>query len=77
MTGRNRVWIARRTLPWPIALLHVTFWFMVGVARAPKGDCRASYLRGWWSGWRGRIEHRPIRWSTVWKLTRLGRPPVI
>jgi GT2 family glycosyltransferase len=77
MTGRNRVWIARRTLPWPIALLHVTFWLVVGAARAPKGDCRAGYLRGWRSGWRDRIEHRPIRWSTVWKLTRLGRPPVI
>jgi GT2 family glycosyltransferase len=77
MTGRNRVWIARRTLPWPIALLHVAFWLVVGAARAPKGDCRAGYLRGWRSGWRDRIEHRPIRWSTVWKLTRLGRPPVI
>ena len=77
MTGRNRVWIARRTLPWLVAFAHVTFWLVVGAARAPKGDCRASYLRGWRSGWRSPIEHRPIRWSTVWKLTRLGRPPVI
>ena len=77
MTGRNRVWIARRTLPWPVALVHVTFWLAAGVVRAPKGDCRSGYLRGWWSGWRGQIDHRPIRWSTVWKLTLLGRPPVI
>jgi len=77
MTGRNRVWIARRTLPWPVALVHVSFWLVVGAARAPKGDCRSGYLRGWWSGWRGQIEHCPIRWLTVWKLTRLGRPPVI
>lgn len=77
MTGRNRVWIARRTLPWPVALVHVTLWLVIGAARAPKGDCRSGYLRGWWSGWRGQIEHRPIRWSTVWKLSRLGRPPVI
>jgi len=77
MTGRNRVWIARRTLPWTVALVHVTFWLAAGAARAPKGDCRSGYLRGWWSGWRGQIDHRPIRWSTVWKLTRLGRPPVI
>lgn len=77
MTGRNRVWIARRTLPWPIALVHVMFWLVVGASRAPKGDCRSGYLRGWRSGWRGQIEHRPIQWSTVWKLTRLGRPPVI
>jgi GT2 family glycosyltransferase len=77
LTGRNRVWIARRTLPWPIALVHVSFWLAVGTRRAPKGDCRSSYLRGWRFGWRGHIEHRPIRWSTVWRLTRLGRPPLI
>lgn len=77
LTGRNRVWIARRTLPWPVALLHVAMWLVVGAARAPKGDCRAGYLRGWWSGWRGSIDHRPIRWSTVWRLTRLGRAPVV
>lgn len=77
MTGRNRVWIARRTLPWPVALVHVTFWLAAGAARAPKGDCRSGYLRGWCSGWRGGIDRRPIRWSTVWKLARLGRPPMI
>ncbi|MGY4966456.1 glycosyltransferase family 2 protein, partial [Streptomyces sp. 900105245] len=22
-------------------------------------------------------ERRPMRWRTVWRLTRLGRPPVI
>lgn len=76
LTGRNRVWIARRTLPWPIALIHVSTWLAVGVLRAPPG-CRRSYLRGWASGWRGRIEHRPIRWSTVWRLARLGRVPII
>jgi len=77
LTGRNRVWIARRTLPWPIAFVHVLTWLVLGAARAPRGACRSSYLRGWWSGWRGPIERRPIAWSTVWRLTRLGRPPII
>lgn len=76
LTGRNRVWIARRTLPWPVAIVHVGLWLGLGVWRAPR-DCKRPYLSGWLSGWRGPIEHRPIRWKTVWRLTRLGRPPVI
>jgi GT2 family glycosyltransferase len=77
LTGRNRVWIARRTLPWPVAALHVTIWLLLGLLRAPGRDCRRQYLRGWWSGWRGHVTHDPIRWSTVWKLARLGRPPFV
>lgn len=77
LTGRNRVWIARRTLPWPVALVHVTAWLILGTARAPRGDCRRSYLAGWWSGWGGKIDRRPIRWRTVAALAKLGRPPII
>jgi GT2 family glycosyltransferase len=77
LTGRNRMWIARRSLPLPIAVLHSLFWLGFGVARAPSSDCRRQYLAGWWSGTRGRVERRPIRWATVWRLTRLGRPPII
>lgn len=76
LTGRNRVWIARRTLPWPVAIVHVGLWLGLGLWRAPRG-CKRPYLSGWMSGWRGSIEHSPIRWKTVWRLTRLGRPPVI
>jgi GT2 family glycosyltransferase len=80
MTGRNRVWVARRTLPWPIAVVHVLSWLLVGLVRAPDWACRRSYLSGWWSGWRSRWPdggRRPITWRGVWRLTRLGRPPVI
>ncbi len=77
LTGRNRVWIARRTLPWPVAIVHVGAWLVLGAVRAPSGDCRRSYLQGWWSGWHEQIERRPIRWRTVMTLTKLGRPPII
>lgn len=77
LTGRNRVWIARRTLPWAVALVHVTSWLLLGAIRAPKGESRRRYLAGWRSGWKANIDRDPIRWRTVWKLTRLGRPPVL
>jgi hypothetical protein len=77
LTGRNRVWVARRTLPLPVAAVHVAAWFVLGVIRAPDRELRRSYVEGWLDGWRGRIERRPIGWVAVWRLTRLGRPPVI
>ncbi|MFZ8997692.1 MAG: glycosyltransferase family 2 protein [Ilumatobacteraceae bacterium] len=80
LTGRNRVWIARRTLPWPVAIVHVAVWLVGGFVRAPRA-CRRAYLAGWWSGWTtswpSGVRRRPIRWSTVWRLTRLGRPPIV
>ena len=80
LTGRNRVWIARRTLPWPVAIVHVLLWLIVGCWRTPDATCRRSYIAGWWSGWRttwpGGSLRRPISWRGVWRLTRLGRPPV-
>lgn len=77
LTGRNRVWIARRTLPIPIAAVHVLVWLALGTIRTPDSASRRSYLQGWWTGWSGRVDRRPIGWAGVWRLTRLGRPPVI
>ncbi len=77
LTGRNRVVVARRNLPQPVALIHVVFWLALGWWRAPVGACRSSYLRGWREGWRVAVDRRPIGWRTVGTLTRLGRPPVV
>jgi len=75
LTGRNRVWIARRTLPWAIAIVHVISWLFLGLVRAPSG-CRCSYAMGWLLGWRGNVGRNPIRWSTVRRLGQLGRLPI-
>ena len=81
LTGRNRVWVARRNLPWPVAVVHVTAWLLIGTWRAPAGTCRRSYLAGWWSGWRSRwlppVTRRAMRWRTVWHLGMFGRLPVV
>ena len=77
MTGRNRVAIARRTLPWPVAILHVAAWLVLGLWRAGERSNRVAYLEGWWAGWACAVERRPIRWHTVLRLARLGRPPII
>ncbi|WP_318198854.1 glycosyltransferase family 2 protein [Streptomyces sp. MCL20-2] len=78
MTARNRVWLARRNLPLPLVPAYLGTWTLLTLARTrdPKG------LRAWASGFVEGVrtpcgERRPMRWSTVWQMTRLGRPPVI
>ena len=76
-TMRNRVWLAYRNLPAPLALWYVANWFVISALRQPRrvGDL----LRGVGDGWRTRPrdERTPIRWRTVGRLARLGRPPIL
>lgn len=77
LTGRNRVMIARRNLPWPIAIIHVSAWLFGGLLRTPDRACRRAYAEGWWSGWSESVQRHPIRWRTVLEITRAGRPPIV
>lgn len=75
---RNRVFLARKALPVPLGFIHVTIWLMVGLARVRSSGEAGALWRGFRSGFqRLTSERRPIRWPTVWRLTRLGRPPII
>jgi GT2 family glycosyltransferase len=80
--ARHRVWIARRNLRWPFTWAYVATWTLVQVVRsAGTAEGRATlrpWFAGWWEGWSvdpgGR---KPLRWTTIWRMTRLGRPPVV
>jgi GT2 family glycosyltransferase len=75
-TARNRVWLAHRLLPAPIALAYLLNWLVIGTIRDPRSF--KSTVRAYRDGWRKRIGPRlPILWRTVWHLTKLGRPPVL
>lgn len=76
-TGRNRVMVARRNLPWVIAAVHVSVWWLAGTLRAPDRACRQAYRRGWRSGWSESVDRRPIGWMTVLRSSRAGRPPIV
>jgi GT2 family glycosyltransferase len=90
--GRNRAWLARRRLPAPLAALHVATWTAVTAARGARSMPRPDqdgvrHSRLWWfrtylRGVRDGLRtdpgpRRPMRWSTAWRMTRLGRPPVL
>jgi len=77
--GRNRVLLARRNLPWPLAAIYLADWMALTIARE---HARPQSLRPWFTGfaegWRadpGR--RRPISLGTAWRMTQAGRPPII
>lgn len=78
MTARNRVWLARRNLPFLLVPVYLGTWLLLTLARIRS----VSGLRAWAAGFAEGVrtgcgERRPMRWRTVWRMTRLGRPPVI
>ncbi|MBB4950530.1 GT2 family glycosyltransferase [Kitasatospora gansuensis] len=76
--ARNRVWLARRNLPAPLVPLYLGVWFLLTLARRPSGAALKAWLGGFRAGWREQCGPRkPMRWHTVWRLTRMGRPPII
>lgn len=78
LNARNRVWVARRNLPWPVAGLHLLVWTAVTVVRLRSPRTLAAWFGGFREGLGpGAGERRPISWPTVWRLTRAGRPPIL
>ncbi|WRZ91517.1 glycosyltransferase [Streptomyces sp. NBC_01007] len=78
VTARNRVWLTRRRLPLALIPVHLGIWIVLTLLRTRS----AGGLRAWFGGFAEGLrqsggERRPMRWRTVWRLTRLGRPPVI
>lgn len=78
MVARNRVWLAKRHLPALLVPLYLGVWTVLTFARTRS----LSGLRAWAGGFAEGVRtpcgrRRPMRWATVWRMTRLGRPPVI
>jgi hypothetical protein len=57
---------------------YLGVWIAITLARTYS----AAALRAWAAGFREGIHtpcgpRRSMRWRTAWRMTRLGRPPVI
>lgn len=78
MVARNRVWLARRNLPAPLVPVYLGVWLLLTLVRRPSPPALKAWFGGFKEGWTTPCgPRRPMRWRTVWRLTRLGRPPVI
>lgn len=79
LNARNRVWLARRNLPWLVGAAYLSVWGAVEWARArhdPQGW--QVYRKGWREGWQEDPgPRRPLHLRTVLEMARHGRPPVV
>ena len=75
--ARNRVWLARQYLPWPLGVLYAGTFVLRTVPRLDSGARRRAALRGYRDGARGpHPGRRRLSARTLARMTRLGRPPV-
>jgi GT2 family glycosyltransferase len=78
MNARNRVWVAKRNLPHPVAEVYVAVWSAITVARVRDREKLGVWFRGLREGVREDAgARRPMTWSTVARLSRAGRPPIV
>lgn len=79
LNARNRVWVARRNLPTPLAALYVANWSAIHLIRSRNDRTGLRPWRdGWLEGWADDPgQKRPLSWRTIAEMTRRGRPPVM
>ena len=83
MNARNRVWLARRNLPWPFSWAYVGSWTLMQFVKwANKPHQLKAWMEGWRAGWRldpwGQDEERQkLSKRGVLRMSRHGRPPVV
>jgi GT2 family glycosyltransferase len=76
--SRNRVWLARRHLPVPLAVLYVASFVARSLPRLRSFTDVREALRGYRDGMRRPCgPRRTLRARTLWRMTLAGRPPVI
>jgi len=78
MNARNRVLLSRRNLPAPLRPVYAGTWAAITSVRVRDRAARRAWWAGFREGWRMDPGRRhPMRWGTVWAMTRAGRPPII
>lgn len=82
LNARNRVWLARRNLPFPFRWIYPVSWLAIECLRLRhnKNGVR-QYLAGWRAGWNGspwfREPRAKLKWKTLASMSAAGRPPLI
>ncbi len=78
LTARNRVWLVRRRLPWILAPVYLGLWTAITLLRSRNQTSWRAHFAGLRAGFDGSAGPRdPMRWATVARMTRLGRPPIV
>jgi len=76
--ARNRAWLARRQLPWPLGALYVAGFALRTLPRLRARRDAQQALRGYRDGLQGQAgERHTLSARTLWRMTRAGRPPIM
>ena len=76
--ARNRVYLARRHLPWPLGPLYVASFALRSLPLLRTRERARAALRGYRDGLRMPCgPRRPLRARTLWRMIRAGRPPIV
>src|SRR5215471_10069467 len=52
LEARNRVWLARRNLPWPLAAAYLADWVLITMLRERSRGALRAWFAGFVEGWR-------------------------
>ncbi len=78
LNARNRVLLARRNLPWPVAAAYLFDWVVLMLVRERSVRALRPWFAGFAEGWRTDPGvRRPISWRTIWRMAAAGRPPLV
>jgi GT2 family glycosyltransferase len=76
--ARNRVWLARRHLPRVLGAIYVVAFALRTLPLVRSRTRARAALRGYRDGLRlPSGDRRPLRARTLWRMTRIGRAPLI
>lgn len=78
LNARNRVWLAKRNLPFPISIIYVLVWLAISILRMRSGRSLFAWLRGFANGViHDAGEQKKLTWRALFALGRAGRFPII
>ncbi len=78
LNARNRVWLAKRNLPFPISIFYVFLWLLISLLRIRSIGSLLSWLGGFFNGvFSSAGKGRKLSWRAVFALGRAGRFPII
>ena len=68
--ARNRVWVARRNLPWPLAVLYLADWIVITVLRERGSGGLRAWFGGFADSWQlDTCTRMAICLRTAWRMT--------
>jgi GT2 family glycosyltransferase len=78
LNARNRVWLAKRNLPFPVSIIYLMVWLLISILRMRKAISLFAWIGGFVNGILSNAgEQEKLSWRALFALGRAGRFPII